>query len=474
MKAFPPSNTLYHCRARIISQSPRERNPHLSLEFVQNTILVIHDTSLIFPLPLNILKGNGDKSGMLPFDQALVRILNEISAAESELCDLHSAHRRVLAQDVESPRDVPQFDNSSMDGYALRSENTISATPDKRVEFTVVGEVGAGDVYSGRVNDGTAVRIFTGGGLPAGADAVIEQEGVEAVNGKIYVRGPVPRGKNVRSRGEDIAKGSIILQKGVVVSAARLGILASIGLAQVRVFSVPRVAVLTTGNELAGVDEPLEPGKIRDSNSYTLSSLVRESGCEPASVGRATDSSADLQKKIRIGLESQALITSGGVSVGERDLVLRALEEIGVEIRFWKVNIKPGMPFAFGVYRREGTTRTVPVFGLPGNPVSTMVTFLQLVRPALFKMCGRIDGDSRLKLLARIEHDYEKRDGKRHFARGVLRNENNELLVRISGSQSSGVLTSLSVANCLIVIPEEASVIKAGSSVQVELLRETN
>jgi molybdopterin molybdotransferase len=409
---------------------------------------------------------------MLPFDQALSRILKEISAAESELCDLQSAHRRVLAQDIESAQDIPQFDNSSMDGYALRSGDTISATPAQRLELTIVGEVGAGDVFKGAVSDRTVVRIFTGGGLPAGADAVIEQEAVEAANGKVYLNGPVPRGKNVRARGEDIAKGKIVLKKGDLVSAARSGIIASIGLTQVRVYSVPRIAILTTGNELTDVDEPLEPGKIRDSNSYTLLSLVRESGCEPVSTARATDSVADLQKKIRIGLESDALITSGGVSVGERDLVLKTMEEIGVKILFWKVNIKPGMPFAFGVYRKEGKPRAVPVFGLPGNPVSTMVTFLQLVRPALFKMCGRIGGDSNFKLMARIEHDYEKKDGKRHFARGVLRNENNELLVRISGSQSSGVLTSLSVANCLIVVPENVSVIKAGSSVQIELLRE--
>lgn len=409
---------------------------------------------------------------MTSFDQALSTILQNISPLEVGDCDLRFAHRRVLAEDVHAAINVPPSDNSSMDGFALKSVNTSAASPEYNVELSIEGEVAAGEIFKGEVRDGSAVRIFTGAAIPSGADAVIEQERVKAVDGKIFLDMPVPKGRNIRIRGEDISRGQRVFEKGTPINAARLGVLASLGLSTVRVHAVPRVAILTTGNELTVVDGPLEEGKVRDSNSFTLWSLVRESGCESVWTGRAGDSSIDLKEKIETGLLYDSLITSGGVSVGSRDLVLRTLEELGVDVRFWKVNIKPGMPFAFGVYERDESARKIPVFALPGNPVSTMVTFLELVRPALLKMRGLKERSGRLKLLAKIEHEYEKRDGKRHFVRGVLRNENGELFVRITGSQSSGVLTSMATANCLIVIPEDATVIKVGNLVQVELLNE--
>ncbi len=410
---------------------------------------------------------------MLSFEQALTKILNEVDPSETELCDLRSSHLRVLAQDVVAASDVPPFDNSSMDGYSLRAEDSLNAAPDRIVELSIEGEIGAGDAGERTLTPGSACRIFTGGAIPRGADAVIEQESVEVVDRKLRLRTPVSRGRNVRRRGEDVFSGQTVLDHGVKISAARLGVLASLGLSQVRVHSIPRVAILTTGNELVEVDEPLERGKIRDSNSYTLVSLVRESGCVPVQLGRAADSIPELSGKLREGLSHDALITSGGVSVGDRDLVLETLKELGAEIRFWKVNIKPGMPFAFCLFRRRGESKSVPVFALPGNPVSTMVTFLQLVRPALEKMRGLRGVRSEVKLSATLEHDYEKNDGKRHFARGIVRNENGKLLVRKSGSQSSGVLTSMAVANCIVIIPENVSLVKAGTDVEIELLRES-
>ena len=410
---------------------------------------------------------------MLSFDQALTRILNEVAPTETELCDLRTSHLRVLAQDVVAAYDVPRFDNSSMDGYALRADDTLLAAPDRTVELTVDGEIGAGDASEGTLTPGSACRIFTGGAIPRGADAVIEQENVERVDKKIRLFAPVTRGRNIRRRGEDVLSGHTVLNQGVSISAARQGVLASLGLSQVRVYSRPQVAILTTGNELIGVDEPLVPGKIRDSNSYTLASLVRESGCVPVEVGRAADTISDLTGKLKEGLSHDALITSGGVSVGDRDLVLETLKDLGADIRFWKVNIKPGMPFAFCLFRREGVAASVPVFALPGNPVSTMVTFLQLVRPALAKIQGLRVVQSEVKLRATLEEDYEKKDGKTHFARGIVRNENGKLLVRKSGSQSSGVLTSMAIGNCLITIPENVTMAKAGSEVEIELLRES-
>ena len=406
---------------------------------------------------------------MLSFEQALESILGEISTADTEHCELGSSGHRVLAGDVMANTDVPPFDNSSMDGYALNAAETSAASADHPVELFVSGEVGAGDMPAGNVDRGTAARIFTGGPPPPGADSVIEQEMVHRSGDRIILRIPVSKGRNVRSRGEDIARGAVALQKGLALTAARQGVLASLGVARVLVCKIPQIAILTTGNELVDVHESLTPGKIRDSNSFTLSSLVRDAGCTPTVIGRASDSANDLREKIRMGLSGNALITSGGASVGDRDLVIGVLKELGVEIRFWKVNIKPGMPFAFGVYSNRGEESAVPVFILPGNPVSTMVTFLKLVRPALSKMRG-LKEESHYRLRARLEHDYEKQDGKRHFVRGILRNKTGELLVRSTGSQSSGVLTSLALADCLITIPEETKFVEAGSLVEVEPL----
>ena len=407
---------------------------------------------------------------MLSFNQALTRILDEVAPTETEVCDLRSSHLRVLAQDVVAAYDVPRFDNSSMDGYAVRADDTLHAASNHVVELTVDGEIGAGDATERTLTPGSACRIFTGGVIPPGADAVIEQENVDLVDKKIRLSEPIVRGRNVRRRGEDVLSGHAVLEHGVSLSAARQGVLASLGLSRVRVHSTPQVAILTTGNELVGVDEPLAPGKIRDSNLHTLASLVRESGCVPVEVGRASDSISDLTGKLKEGLSRDALITSGGVSVGDRDLVLETLKNLGADIRFWKVNIKPGMPFAFCLVRREGAAASMPVFALPGNPVSTMVTFLKLVRPALGKLRGLRAVQSELRLQATLEEDYEKKDGKTHFARGIVRNENGKLLVRRSGSQSSGVLTSMAVANCLIIIPENVTLAKAGTQVDIELL----
>jgi molybdopterin molybdotransferase len=408
---------------------------------------------------------------MLSFDQALTKILNEVVPPGTELCDLRSAHLRVLAQDLVAQYDVPPFENSSMDGYGLRADDTLNAAPDRPVELALEGEIGAGDAAERALSPGCACRIFTGGAIPRGADTVIEQESVELVDRRIRLRAPVARGRNIRRQGEDISSGHTVLEHGVSISAARMGVIASLGFSRIRVYSTPRVAILTTGSELVDVGGPLGPGKIRDSNSYTLTSLVRESGCTPVGIGRAADSIPVLRGKLIEGLSIDALITSGGVSVGDRDLVLDTLVELGAEIRFWKVNIKPGMPFAFCLFRRQGEAKPVPVFALPGNPVSSMVTFLQLVRPALEKMRGFRRWQSELRLRAILEHDYEKNDGKRHFARGIVRNENGTLLVRKSGSQSSGVLTSMAVANCLMIIPEDITLAKAGVEIEIELFR---
>jgi len=402
-------------------------------------------------------------------DEARTIILESVPVQPVDVIPLLQAHHRVLAEDATAGQDVPSFDNSSMDGYALRAADTASATSGKPITLQLAGEVSAGNVFTGAVPVGAAVRIMTGAPIPAGADAVVEQEVVTARNGSLQVGILVSAGRNIRKRGEDIRTGSVVVQRGTHIQAAHLGALASIGKAQVAVFHSPSVGFLTTGNELVEVEQTPQPGQIRNSNAYSLLGLIRESGGEPVNLGVARDDERELGEKLRRGLEHDVLITSGGVSVGTYDYVLKTLEQLGVERKFWKVNIKPGMPLFFGVHRSPERKKVVPVFGLPGNPVSTMVTFLQFVRPAIDKMVGR-GGESSFRLRARLETDFQKKDTKRHFTRGVVRNEHGALVVRTTGTQSSGALTSMAKANCLLIVPEDRMEIHAGEEVEIELL----
>jgi molybdopterin molybdotransferase len=407
---------------------------------------------------------------MLSASEARIAVLENLPDLSTESVTLRGALHRALAVDIIAEADIPPFDNSAMDGFALRSDDTDGASNSQPVKLKLAGEVKAGDVGSEPLRPGSSVRIMTGAAIPPGADAVLEQELVALEGGLLEIKAPVSRGRNFRRRGEDVLRGATVLRKGTVLGAASLGVLASLGVAHVEVFRKPKVAILTSGDEVVDVDEPLRPGKIRNSNAYTLYALLEEDSCEPIDLGRARDDEAELRSKISEGLTCDLLVTSGGVSVGKHDLVLKTLKELGVQIKFWKVNIRPGMPMAFGIYQApESVVRTL-VFALPGNPVSTMVTYMQFVRPALRKMTGSLETTQPFHLLARLEHDVIKQDGKRHFTRGILRNEKGQFFVRTTGSQSSGVLSSLVAANCLVIIPEESAEIKAGCDIEVELL----
>ncbi len=391
-------------------------------------------------------------------------ILEQARLLDSEPLAMMAAHGRVLAEDVVANEDIPPFDNSSMDGYAVRTAETMQAGS----VLSVIGEIAAGSEFLPAIQSRTAVRIMTGAPIPPGADAVVELEAVAVKNGSIVLSGPVAAGRNVRRKGEDIRAGEVAVKAGTRLSAVHLGVLASLGVHRVRVVRKPRVALLTTGNELVEVHEKPKPGQIRNSNAYTLWGLAAEAGGEPVRLGVVRDNVDDLRRALQPGLDAEVLITSGGVSVGAHDYVLTVLKQLGVEIKFWKVNIKPGMPMVFGVYERERGSRRTLVFGLPGNPVSTMVTFLQFVRPALLTMTGQPAFPS-IRLKARLLSDVLKRDGKRHFVRGVLRQEGDGLVVETTGTQSSGALSSMARANCFIILPEEARDQKAGVQVHVEL-----
>ncbi len=398
---------------------------------------------------------------MISAQEASEIILSAVCTIGQETVDLTAAHERVLAENIIATENIPPFDNSAMDGYAVCGEDVANPP----VMLTLVGEVSAGQAPARGLQRGEAIRIMTGGQLPPGANAVVQLEWTEVVNdGRVRIQRPVTVGHNIRRAGEDIQEGQTVLEGGRELRAAELGVLASLGLKSVEVHRVPHVAILATGNELIEGDKPLEPGKIRNSNSYTLRALIKETKALPVDLGIARDSRDQLKGKILEGLASDALVTSGGVSVGSYDLVQAVMKELGVGIRFWKVNIKPGMPFLFGVYKGK------PVFGLPGNPVSTMVTFLKFVQPAIQKMRGMRHPEREFYLRAELLQDIRKTDGKRHFVRGVLENQSGRLTVRTTGSQSSNVLTSLVRANCLILISEETEFLKKGHLVEVELL----
>jgi molybdopterin molybdotransferase len=405
---------------------------------------------------------------MLSAHQALESILSSVTVGEAEVVHLQHAHERILADEIIAGEDIPPFDNSGMDGFAVRAEDVAQAP----TLLKLVGEVSAGNVLSRRIEQGEAVRVTTGGQIPPGADAVIQIEWTECVDGtSVRVMKSVPSGHNIRRAGEDIHRGEKIFEEGRRLRAAELGVLASLGRTQVQVYRVPHVAVLATGNELVGIDQALPQGKIRNSNSTALLALLRETNAVPIDLGVAGDHRGKLREEILNGLESDALITAGGVSVGSYDFVQEVLRDLGVEIKFWKVNIKPGMPLLFGVHKEKlGKGSVKPVFGLPGNPVSAFVTFTKFVRPALRKMMGESSPGKELSFEARLEHEIKTTDGKRHFMRGILGSRDGVLTVRTTGSQASNLLTSLAKANCLIIVPETVSLLRKDDLVEVELL----
>ena len=408
---------------------------------------------------------NQSSSKAISVEEAQKTILESVSAVRTESIPLQNAFGRVMAKDTVAREDVPPFDNSSMDGFAIHVSDIAGPLP---ATLSFGGEVAAGSLLKTELRPKTAIRVMTGAPIPKGANAVVEQEIVQTQNGSVKIDQLVQEGRNIRRRGEDIRVGGVVVRKGTYLKPAHIGVLASLGFSKIEVFKKPRVSFLATGNELANPRKVLSPGKIRNSNSYSVRGLISETGCIPHDLGVSRDVETSLSTKARKGLRCDALVTSGGVSVGKYDLVLSVLEKIGVERKFWKVNIKPGGPFAFGVFHRKSTS--VPVFCLPGNTVSSIVTFLKFVRPALQKMMGYSEMPEPIRLNARLEHEIHKKDGKRHFVRGIVRNERGLLFVRSTGTQSSGVLTSLTSANCLIVLPESVTDFAVGQNVEIELL----
>ncbi|PWG62213.1 molybdopterin molybdotransferase MoeA [Spiribacter halobius] len=401
--------------------------------------------------------GCGHDAPAMPLAEALQRILGAVgTVAARQRLAVRSALGRVLAESVTAPADVPAQDNSAMDGYAVRGEDRGTET------LRLVGSAFAGHPFSGRLGTGECVRIMTGGVIPAGADTVIMQERARAEGERVHIESWPETGDNIRPAGEDLRAGETILGPGRRLTPADIGLLASVGRVEVAVHRRPRVAFFSTGDELRGLGEPLGPGEIHDSNRYTLHAMLTRLGAEVFDYGVVADEPAALAQAFRdASAEVDAVLTSGGVSVGEADFIGRILGEQG-EVDFWSIAMKPGRPLTFG---RVGTAW---FFGLPGNPVSVMATFSQVVAPTLRQLAGENAAPPR-RFRVRCRSRLRKKPGRMEFQRGrLVPGEDGTLEVESVGHQGSGILRSMSLADCFIVLPEDAGPVAAGEDVLVE------
>lgn len=401
---------------------------------------------------------------MLTVEEALERVLSAFHPLEPERVPILEALDRALAEDIVAAQDIPPHSNSSMDGYAVQAADTAGATPDRPARLKVVGEAAAGYVPDAEVAPGTAVRIATGAPIPPGADAVVKIEDTAQNGDRVDILADAVQGQYVRPAGEDVRQGQKVLERGSVIRPQEVGMLATLGHAEISVHRCPRVAILATGDEVVEIDAVLAPGKIRDANSYSNAAQVLKHGGIPILLGIASDEAEDLTAKIRAGLEQgvDLFLSSGGVSVGQFDLVKDVLAAEG-EISFWRVRMKPGKPLAFG---RLGS---VPFLGLPGNPVSVMVSFEVLIRPAIRKMLGRTDL-TRPTLEATLMDGIPHKDDRRHYLRVHVAEHEGTYQAHLTGAQGSGILSSMVSANALAIIPEDWSHADAGARVQVMLL----
>jgi molybdopterin molybdotransferase len=397
---------------------------------------------------------------------AIARILERARVLETERVPLEQAGVRTLAETVVSPIDHPPWDNSGMDGYAVRAEDVRAASRQHPVVLRVVESVPAGGFATRAVGPGEAIGIMTGAPVPAGADSVIRVEHtMRTADGLIAIVNAMDAGRNVRARGEDLKRGAVALERGRVLRPAEIGLLATMGCAMVPVVRRPRVAILSTGDELVDLDgfAEVEAGrKIVNSNTYALAAAVTASGCVPEALGIARDEIGSLRDRLDRGMDADAVITTAGASVGEHDLVKDALEQMGMQVDFWRVQMRPGSPFSFGTIARQDREPLL-VFGLPGNPVSAVVTFEVLVRPALRRMLGRRAVHSRTITVHAAERIASK-SGLAHFLRVVLESDGaGGWRARLTGPQGSGLLSSMAAADALLIVPLDVEEIAEGA-----------
>jgi molybdopterin molybdotransferase len=400
---------------------------------------------------------------MISVQEALRLVLEGLPRLGGEMVPLPEARGRVLAESIRSPRDVPPFRNSAMDGYALRAVDVAAASAEQPVRLRVLETVGAGTIPAHVVAAGTATRIMTGAVVPDGADTVVRVEDTGEAGTEVEIRVAVRNGANVRHPGEDVRRDEELFQSGRVVRAADVGVLASIGAAVLRVSRRPSVAILATGDELVDLGETPGPGQIVNSNAYTLAAAVEEAGGEPVVLGIIRDRPEEIHAAFAEACRCDVVLSTGGVSVGSFDFVRRILFDLGYEERFWKVAQKPGKPLTFGLCGRT------PVFGLPGNPVSSLVCFYIYVLPALRTMMGR-EKVFLPSVEATLAEEMAKAKGLTEFVRCTLETAPHGYAARSTGTQSSGVLKSLSLGDGLMVGPADEQVLARGARLRVVLL----
>ena len=366
---------------------------------------------------------------------------------------------RTVAKDVNSPVDVPPFDNSAMDGYAIKASNQM---PEGKTELEIVGKAFAGKPFKGKMSDNQTVRIMTGAVIPDNADTVVMQERTRTVDRTLVMETKIPKGANTRKCGEDLKKGEVALASGKLIMPSDMGLLASLGVESVNVRRRVKVAIFSTGDELISIGQIPKPGQIFDSNRYSLNGLLERLGCEIIDMGIIEDNKKSLnQALLKAGDQADLIITTGGVSVGDADYIKEVLDELG-EVLFWKISMKPGRPLAFG--KIKGSY----FFGLPGNPVSVMVTFYQLVRDAIKRLQGEKSKQQTITHKVKCRGTIRKVPGRTEFQRGVVFQQNGELVVSTTGNQGSGILSSMSQANCFIILQPQEQTINDGEMVEVQ------
>jgi molybdopterin molybdotransferase len=405
------------------------------------------------------------KPSLVTVEEARAAVLAELEPLPSEPVPIERALGRVIAEGISAAAPVPPFDNSAMDGYALRAADAAGASAEAPVELPLAGESRAGHPWTGSLGAGEAVAISTGAALPAGADCVVRLEDTGRSDGRVTILSAPDTGLNVRRAGEDLREGEVALEAGTVLGPAELGVIASVGRAEVGCHRRPTVSVLVTGDELADPGAALAPGQIHDTNSYTASSLAQLAGGSVVAVERVEDEPDAVRGALERALEADLALVCGGVSVGPHDHVRPALAELGVSERFWGVALKPGKPTWFGSH--DGGL----AFGLPGNPVSVMVTFLLFVRPALLGMAGLTEGSQRTTAI--LDEPYPKRPGRAHAVRCRLELADDGWHARPTKQQGSHVLSSMLGADCLAVLPTDAEGLEAGARVEIQMLPET-
>ncbi len=419
---------------------------------------------------------------MISIEKALNIVLKTVKPLDAVDVPLEAALGLTLAEDVVSRDNIPSFDNSAMDGYAVRAADVAGATPETPVILDVIADIKAGDALVAEVGPGQAIRIMTGAQMPTGADTVVRvedtttggsgaREGFATDDGDasaslrpVSIVAAVKAGRNVRRAGEDVAAGETVLRAGQEIKPAEIGLLASLGFPVIKTIRRARIAVITTGDELVEVDKPLGPGKIRNSNAYSLAAQIKAAGAEPFKMGIAADTKSAARALFDRALtDADIVLTTGGVSVGKYDVVKDVLHEMGAETGFWKVAQKPGKPLGFW------TLKGKPVFGLPGNPVAAMVCFEEYVRPALRKMMGYAFL-FRPEVQAILQSDMRKRPGRTHLIRVRVEMREGKYYVDSTGPQGSGILKSMVLADGLAFIPAEAEFVTAGERVMTHLI----